>query len=240
MDFSRFSGALQMALGATLQATQTVWQQATIYIALQDLSRYPEQAVLAALERCRLELRFPMRTGDIVERIDDGRPAADEAWAQVSAGLDERATVVATDEALEALGEVRHLADDPNAARMGFRAAYQRITQERKAAGIAPKWIPSLGHDPEGREPALREAADKGRIEHSQIIGLLGAATTSLALPPRSEEDRMREGRERAGALLAQLVGSLKADRRQQRAREPRIDWQAEEERLQREGGEAA
>lgn len=235
IDLGGASDAVGLALLVTVELCGAQWTEASVSIALRDLAKYPEPLVIAALERCRTELKFKLTLGDIIERIDDGRPAPDEAWAQVSAGLDERATVVATDEALEALGEVRGLAGDHNAVRMAFREAYKRITLRNKASGRFPQWVPSLGHDPEGREVALRAAAAAGRIEASAVVGLLGAATPSLALPPRSEEDMMQEGRERITAIMAQLGDGLRADRQRQRDREPKYDWRQQEERLQRE-----
>lgn len=240
VDLGTASDQLVMALGVTVEVCGAQWSDAAMSIALRDLAKFPEELVIAALDRCRTELKYKLTLGDIIERIDDGRPAPDEAWAQVSAGLDERATVVATDEALEALGEVRGLVGDHNAVRMAFREAYKRITLRNKSAGLLPRWVPSLGHDPEGREVALRAAAAAGRIDGASVAGLLGAATPALALPPRSEEDIMQEGRERVAGILAQLGGVLRADRQKQREREGRIDWAAEEERLQRQRTEAA
>ena len=241
IDIGNASETLLAALIATIEACGATWSDPTISLVLRDLARHPEGVIIDALERCRRELRFKLTLADIIDRIDDGRPAPDEAWAQVSAALDERRTVVATDEALEALREVRHLAGDDNAVRMGFRAAYQRIVLRNKAEGIAPQWVPSLGHDPEQREAALREAADKGRLDPKQVPRLLGAATDPLMLPAAEEEKEARrplvltspEGQQKISDLLAQLGGGLRLERQRQAAREPKYDWKAEEQRLQ-------
>jgi hypothetical protein len=163
LNLGNVSEHLIAELAATIQATGTQWSEVTIQVVLRDLGRYPEEQVIHALSRCRVELKFKLTVGDIIERIDDGRPAADEAWAHVSRALDERVSVVATDEALQALGEVRHLADE-TAARMAFRAAYQRIVLRHKADGVPPQWVPSLGHDPKGRARAVAEATERGRL----------------------------------------------------------------------------
>lgn len=271
------SKELRAELGLTVNLIGANWGPEMIPMVLKDLAIYPELLVIAALQRCRRELKFKLTPSDIIERIDDGRPAPDEAWAQVSAGLDERATVVATDEALEALAEVRGLAGDHNAVRMGFREVYKRIALRNKAAGIFTKWVPSLGHDPEQREVALRAAAAAGRLDLSSIVGLLrspdpipeaqkflpGHAAADNETPfmrhvktcqrcqkedvgceagellPTPDE-RQDFGLRRVTWILFRLGQGLRADRRQQRDREPRFDWAAEDERLQRQRTEAA
>lgn len=244
VDLGGVSDAVALELTATVEVCGAQWTQAAVSLALRDLAKHPEERVIAALARCRAELKYKLTLGDIVERIDDGRPAADEAWAQVSGGLDERATIVATDEALEALGEVRHLASDHNAVRMAFREAYKRIVTRNKGAGVSPSWVPSLGQDPEQRERALREACDRQRLTPRKVAYLLGlppprddddADTKKKELPARSAESYNEEGRERVAGILAQLGDGLRADRQAQRSREPKYDWREQEERLQRE-----
>src|SRR5438132_5158372 len=48
-----------------------------------DLSDFDEAVILAALARCRIELQGPLKISEILARIDDGRPGADEAWAMM-------------------------------------------------------------------------------------------------------------------------------------------------------------
>jgi len=72
-----------------------------------DLADFDEAVILDALARCRMELQGPLRISEILSRIRDGRPDADEAWAMMP--QDELASVVWTDEMAKAWGIVMPL-----------------------------------------------------------------------------------------------------------------------------------
>lgn len=168
---------------------------------LVTLAAYPEDAVLRALRRCAEEVKGRLCLADIIERItaDDGRPTADEAWAQVGAAS-EADTIITTNEALLAMEEVRALRDETG-ARMGFRAAYLRIVRERRAAGTPAQAHVSLGTDPARRQAVLARAVQAGRLdaEHAEALsGIPAAVLLGKALPARS-------------AKVAELVGAVLA-----------------------------
>src|SRR5688572_23704153 len=120
--------------------------------------------------------RFAPKPADVIARVAeaDGRPGPDEAWAQCP--LDEATTTVWTEEARLAFfdGAYQILEDgDRIAARMAFKDAYQkRVAQARKARQPI-KWSASLGQDARGREAALLEAAEKGRLPRPYVVELL-------------------------------------------------------------------
>lgn len=129
-----------------------------------DLAAWPSPDVLAALKRCRTELKS-IRYSDILERLPNGHPGAEEAWACVSRGLRHEAlTVVWTDPMREAYGVAAALADDPVAARVAFREAYQRLVSEARARGVLPVWSVSRGTDKADQELQITEAVKAGRI----------------------------------------------------------------------------
>lgn len=138
-----------------------------------ELEVFPEDQVLAALARCRRELRHRMTLADILDRVQgsDGRPNADEAWAKALQGMDEDATVVINDEIAEASSVARPIyqAGDKTGARMAFREAYDRIVQRNREHRVPVRWWPSLGHDPQGRDAPIREAVDRGLIGHENL-----------------------------------------------------------------------
>lgn len=138
-----------------------------------DLSEHPKVAVLHALERCRRELRGRLTLADVLMRIaeSDGRPSADEAWAMCP--LDEDASVVWTEEMARAWGVAQPILDDRVAARMAFKAAYERFVADARQCNRPPHWFPSLGRDPAGREAALRSAVQAGRLSTQQATRLL-------------------------------------------------------------------
>lgn len=61
-----------------------------------ELSAYPETHVLAALKRCRSELKS-IRYADIIDRLPGGHPGPEEAWSVIGPSLqNESLTVVWT------------------------------------------------------------------------------------------------------------------------------------------------
>ena len=143
---------------------------AAIEMIITDLEQYPPAAVSKALDRCRSEVRGRMSPADIIQRIDDGRPGADEAWALCPSS--EAESTVWTTEIAQAFETVR-LMTDRVAARRSFIGTYQRLTTEARGRGEPVKWTPSLGHDPNGRERAIRAAVDAGRLTSKRADMLL-------------------------------------------------------------------
>src|ERR1700747_675495 len=107
---------------------------------------------------------FPMPSallGIVME--EDGRPGIEEAWAMIP--KDEGGSVVWTDEMREAFGAASNLlSEDPIAARMTLKEKYGNLLAQSRHLKKPVKWVPSFGHDRQGRETALREAIDKNRI----------------------------------------------------------------------------
>lgn len=139
-----------------------------------DLRVFDDAVIQSALARCRLELRGPLCMSDILARIDDGRPDAQEAWAMMPA--DEHDSVVWTKEMAQAWGIALPLlnAGDAAGAQSVFLNAYEKLVLEARIRREPPRWTPSLGLDISGRGMALREAVIKGRATLAQAEQLLG------------------------------------------------------------------
>jgi hypothetical protein len=169
-----------------------------------ELAKYPEAAVLKALERARREITGRLSLAAIIQRIDDGRPTADEAWGQVGTD-DENLTFVTTDEAMRAWGQARMLIDqgDMVAARMAFRDAYNRIVTEARATGTPARPHVSLGHDKASRARVLMEAVQAGRLDADHAANLLGVPAAELTGQSRPV---LPAGQARP---VAQLVGQI-------------------------------
>jgi hypothetical protein len=137
-----------------------------------DLAGFSESAVMDALARCRLELQGPLKTSDIIVRIEDGRPDADEAWAMMPAS--ESSSVVWTEEMAHAWGVAAPLlqAGDTSAARTAFRESYTKAVLRARIQRKPAQWMPSLGSDVAGRERILLDAVKKKRIsaEHAERL----------------------------------------------------------------------
>jgi hypothetical protein len=153
-------------------------------VMLADLQGFPEPAVFGALKRCRREVRGTLTVQDIVSRLDDGRPGPDEAWSLIP--QDELRSVVWSDEMATAFGVALPLLQvgDRVAARFAFREAYVKAVGDARDACRPARWTPSLGLDPQGREQALREAVDRGRIG----IDMARALVRELPAPAQNIE----------------------------------------------------
>ncbi len=194
-------------LTVTVELCGTNWTPAAFRAVMMQLRTYPADAAIAALQRCHLEVTGRLSLAAIIERIDDGRPTADEAWAQVGTD-DENRTIVSTDEAMTARRELGSLlTDDPVAARMAFKDAYKRIVTENRAQGLAASWFASLGHDPKRRTAPIMAAVERGRLSVETAQNLLGHYFPVKALPASGKVDEL--GQKRVAGLLSGLVKGL-------------------------------
>jgi len=147
-----------------------------------DLGRYRQSYVFAALDRCRREVKGRLTLADVIERLDDGRPGPEEAWAAVP--KDEGETVVWTYEMMLAHAACLGLiaAGDLVAARMAFIESYRKLLVEARSSYTPVQWRVSLGHDPAGREGPVVEAVEKGRLPAAQAVRALPASDAVQAL----------------------------------------------------------
>lgn len=161
-------------LAATAEVCGTPLSDAAVRLIGSALAKYPTERVITALDRCACELSGRLTLHAIIKRVveSDGRPTADEAWAMVEP-WDEDRTLVATAEAMQAAGLVRHL-EDRIAARMAFRDRYAQLIQEAREELRPVGWVVSLGQDRVRREQAVRESVALGRIAPEMARSLIG------------------------------------------------------------------
>ncbi len=173
------SAALFEAVAVTAELCGRTFSEPAARVFVSDLSGFDERAVIQALGKCRREVRGMLTVQDVVSRIDDGRPGAEEAWALMP--LDEAQSVVWSDEMSEAFGICGPLLDrgDKVAVRMAFKEAYGRLVAKARDAGKPVRWTPSLGHDARGREAAVQAAVQAGRLSYEQGAGLVPLAAPS-------------------------------------------------------------
>lgn len=172
----------------TAEVCGTELSKAAAEVMVRELETYPEAAVVSALKRCRREVKGRLSLASVVERIDDGHPGVEEAWAMCP--RDEDQTVVWTDEMAEAYGSVMELivAGDTIAARMSFKERYAALVRQSRDDKRPARWVVSLGHDVNSRSAPLLEAVDKGRLPadtaHQLVASLPDGerATEALAL----------------------------------------------------------
>jgi len=161
------------ALAVTAELTGTELSKTAARVFAEDLSSYPVDQVLGALTRCRREVKGKLSVADVVSRLEDGRPGAEEAWAMIPRS--EQESVVWTEEMSQAFGVCYRMieAGDEIAARMAFKEAYTAAVNRARNSAVPVKWIPSLGRDESLRAPALEAAVAKGRMLPERAQALL-------------------------------------------------------------------
>lgn len=165
------------AIAVAAELTGTELSKHAILAIEADLSAYPEEWVMGAIERCRKELKGRLTLAEILDRLHDadGRPGADEAWATAILAVDEADTIVWTVEMRQAFSKVRTLCElgDKVGARMAFRDTYERLVSEARQQAVPVTWEASLGWDPDRRRDVLTKAVAVGLLPQAQAAGLL-------------------------------------------------------------------
>lgn len=186
---------LVQALAVTAEITGAKLSEGAAIVMAEDLMGYPHHQILAALSRCRRELRTRLTLAEVLARIDDGRPGPQEAWAMIP--HDEAGSVVWSDEMAQAWGKTRH-SENKAAQKAAFCEVYARLVSDARAEGKQPNWTPSLGHDKRTREAAVTEALQLGRLtaeyatqflphhEPQELLQLAGAALKRLGEPVKA------------------------------------------------------
>lgn len=153
---------------------------------VQDLSCYSLAVLERALAGCRRELKGRLSLAAVLERIDDGHPSPNEAWAVAIQAADERNTVVWTTLTQQAWNTALPLvqAGDKIAARQAFLETYTRLVKEARAARLPASYTPSLGFDLTSRNAALTDAVSKGLLAHDQVSDHLQLTAATPAFNP--------------------------------------------------------
>jgi hypothetical protein len=199
---------LIQALAATAELCGTNLSEAAAKLMLSDLVEYDERAVLQALSKCRRELKGRLTLAEIVSRIDDGRPGAEEAWAVLP--FDEATSVVWTKEMSDAFWVAQPLIDagEKIPARMAFKEAYLRLVAEAREHREPVKWTVSLGHDQAGRQPILAAAVEKGRIAASHARKLIPNFDADDSVTPLLEARKSNEALALAEQVIKRIGGA--------------------------------
>lgn len=169
------SSKVVQAIAVTAELCGRTFSSAAAEVFCHDLEGFEDAAILKALARCRKEVRGALTVQDVVSRVDDGRPGPEEAWAMLP--RDEETSVVWTSEMAGAWGLVRHMieAGEEVPARMAFKEIYVKAVTDARDKRVPPTWLPCLGHDQHGREAALNQAVELGRLPAAHVAALLPA-----------------------------------------------------------------
>lgn len=173
-------------INATLSVYDKFAEPDALQVWVNTLMTYPIEEIESALDvHCQLS-KFPPKPADIIEIINRKYAGLwktpDEAWAVARQLGDQRLSIVTTDVILEALDGLYGLVeDDPIAARMAFKSAYERIMQAGKVSGRVPKIHFSPGFDATQRLEAANEACWIG-VEQQKVSAYLEAPLTTHGL----------------------------------------------------------
>jgi len=199
------------ALMVTAQIMGTELSELAARVMVRDLEQYPAPAILEALRRVRREVSGRLTLAAIIERIPDGRPTPEEAWAMCP--KDESVTVVWTDEMAAAYGAAAPLlkAGDMVQARLAFLERYREELRRARDEGRPVRWWPSLGHDPAGRAAVLEEAVRMGRLPAEHALRICPELEDRLALPGCESKQAINEENVRkVNDMLSRAVKRMK------------------------------
>jgi len=141
-----------------------------------ELLALPPRGVATALKRCQRELAGRLTLAAILQRVEDGHPGPEEAWALCQPARDENNTVVWTDEIAGAFFVAKALLDegDQVAGRMAFLENYREALRRARAESKPVRFFVSPGHDKSGRYTAVLDAAERRLIPTSYAREFLG------------------------------------------------------------------
>ncbi|QAU34034.1 hypothetical protein [Janthinobacterium sp. 17J80-10] len=178
------------AISATAELCGHPLSPAASALLANDLAALDRKAVLAALARCRAELPRGLNIGEVLTRVEDGRPAAEDAWRMLP--LSEAESVVWTKEMAQAWGKVssRLLNTERETAHAIFVQCYTQAVLMARCTQEKITWTPSLGTDPVHREQVLLDALQKERLTADYVKDLL--PYRALSLPARQVFSQLR------------------------------------------------
>lgn len=181
---------LAEAVAATAELCGQMLSPTAIQMLSRDLASLDRKAVMAALARCRAELPRALNVGEILSRVEDGRPGAEEAWNMLPTS--EADSVVWTSEMAQAWANVSMdlLDAERERAHAIFVQGYTHAVLMARCRREKVTWIPSLGTDPVQREQVLLDALQKERLTPDYVKVLL--PYRALSLPARQIFSRLR------------------------------------------------
>jgi hypothetical protein len=173
---------LLTAIRAAAKSSHLPLGDADLWQLAEQLSAFPVEQVMSALRRCRREGCKRLTLNEVLSRVDDGRPGAEEAWLLVPKA-DADSTVWTTEMAHAFAYSVAALHDGAavDEAKAAFKERYAELVAHARQVGIAPVWEARLGVDANGHEQALLTAVANGRISTATAVGLCPALRARMA-----------------------------------------------------------
>lgn len=147
------------------QARLALWKRA--------FAPYPDGVLLSAVDLHMRRSKFAPQMAELLELCDrrhgGGWLSSEEAWALVP--RDESQSALITREIAEALATAKQ-SGDRVAARMAFKEAYERLTEQARMEGRQPQFFLSAGTDPYGCVVALAKGVQTRQISLQRAADL--------------------------------------------------------------------
>lgn len=155
---------------------QSMSEQAVEMMAT-ELYRYDFNAVQNAIKKCTRECKYRINLAEIVSRIDDGRPSAEEAWQEVYT-LSEHDSKVMTREQQIAFCSVSYALQEATTTdlincKRAFVEKYNKLCEQAKADAEPVKYVMSMGSDSDGRKAAAVDAVAQGKLTQERAVAML-------------------------------------------------------------------
>lgn len=203
---------------ATVELCGRPMTDAAAEIFVEDVSGYPEDQVLGALARCRREVKGVLTPKDVIDRLEDGRPSPDEAWALVP--KNEFDSAVWTEEMAHAwsIASTAWMDGDRAGAARAFREAYIKAVSHNRDRRIQPAWSVTQGDD---RQHAYRvvEAAVRNKLigieMATDIAPDLGSINTcdvlrAIAAPKKTKTEQIEAAKKVEAIAMSAVKGATK------------------------------
>jgi hypothetical protein len=184
--------AVVKTLAGVCEITSANLSETAKAIMLKHLANYPAAAIIAALERCAMECPFKLTLADVVNRIVDGRPGDDEAWALMPKTEQEAGLV--TQEMSEAWG-IAVLLENEMARRMAFKETHRNRVREARAQGRPVKWSVSAGWNKASTESVAIEGVQRGLVGVEQAKEFVPPERHHLLLEAATAAKQLTGGR---------------------------------------------
>jgi hypothetical protein len=179
------------------------------------LSGFPRGSVMKSAENYMRTNRFKPQMADIVQgcmaQVPNAWLSADEAWALMPKS--EAESCMMTDETSKAMAVAQPLLNvgDKVAARMAFRAAYDRLVDQARMDGRQPRFFPSFGDDIHGRAAMLGNAVKAGQLRLESALDLAPECQTEIVqLAGAQNHPLLAAPDDKAKAKVKELLLSLK------------------------------
>lgn len=203
--------AVAKSLAVALEVAGQEMSSEAMMMIVNELARYESDDVQMALLKCAKECRYKITLAEIIDRIDDQRPTADEAWQEVH-HLSESDSKVMTEEQQQAFAAVCLDLENGDtstkiACKKAFIDRYNRLVREARTVALPVKFVLSMGYDASGRLAAVQEAVGRGRLLKEQAIKMLPEFKQEILQLPNPEENEV-------SLLLKSTAAQLTAGKR--------------------------